>query len=79
MAFLQPDWTRILNLQIDSPMPENHKSVLKEAPTENTQNVLALCLALLEQIEPDLAVIVRAWLKLSAEQHKQILEIVKAV
>jgi len=51
--------------------------LLKEALTENPKNVLALCLALCERIEPDLQEVIEAWPDLTDGKKRQIKKLIE--
>ncbi len=73
----EAEGARTLNLRIDSPMPENPKSLPNTPLTENLKNDLASCLALLNAEQPDLAAVVRAWPGLSADVKAKIKRLIE--
>ena len=73
----EADGDRTHNLRIDSPMPENSKSLPDTPLTENPKNDLASCLALLERQDVDLAAVVGAWPGLPAGVKAEIKRLIE--
>ena len=60
------------------PLSDNSQVADSSQVTQNQENVLAVCLALLERENPDLAGVVRAWPELPDAVRARIVAMVKA-
>jgi hypothetical protein len=65
------------NPRFTKPESENANQQQNQALTEGTENVLASCLALLAEKDPDLGLVVKSWPNLPAEDKIAILKMVE--